>query len=310
MTRLGLFSFVAACSFTAATTMAQVDLRHNFDRADEYVVETINVIEQTLEIAGMEVETAVEQTARSRYRQGKRDGEGNSLVQLTMESLQATMELGAGLSINFDSNVDEQEADNPLLAPLVDSLKIASKLDITFTISPKGKVLAVDGSQKTLDAASPQTRQLLQQQLGDEAIKRDMQQEIDARPNRNVEEGDFWDQTVIAALGQGQVLTFGRRYEYVGSVESDGKMLHKIRFEDTDVDFSIEPGATVPLSIKESDLKIESSEGEILVDPESGRDVATRLKTRIVGSLLFVAGGQELPAELDLTIEVRATEIK
>ncbi len=227
-----------------------------------------------------------------------------------MESLKATMELGGGLSINFDSAINEQEADNPLLAPLVASLKVASKLDVTFTISPEGKVLAVDGTQKALEAASPQTRQLLQQQLGDEAIKRDMQQEIDARPNRDVAEGDFWDQTVIAAVGQGQVLTFGRRYEYGGSVESDGKMLHKIRFEDTDVDFSIEPGATLPLSVKGSDLKIESSQGEILIDPELGRDVATRLKTRIVGSLLFVAGGQELPAELDLTIEVRATEIK
>lgn len=310
MTRLGSVAFVTAGLFATATALAQVNLRQDYQRTDEYVVETVNVIEQTLEIAGMRVETSAEQTARTRYRQGQRDGEGNSLVKLTMESLKAVMELAPGMSVNFDSEAGENKTDNPLLAPIVESLEAVSKLDLKYTISPEGKVLGVEGVEKALEAVSPQTRQLLQQQIDAEAVKLELQQEIDALPNRAVKEGEFWERTVIAPVGQGQVLTFGRRYEYAGTVKREGKVLHKVDLTDTEINFSIEADSTLPITVKESDLKIESSQGEILIDPELGRDVSTRMKTRIVGSIVFEAGGQELPAHLDLTIEVRSTEIK
>ena len=52
-----------------------------------------------------------------------------------------------------------------------------------------------------------------------------------------------------------------------------------------------------------SDLKVESSEGTILFDREAGRVVESRGKLHVKGSMTLSAGGQELPGELDITME-------
>jgi hypothetical protein len=55
--------------------------------------------------------------------------------------------------------------------------------------------------------------------------------------------------------------------------------------------------------VTKSDLKIDSGDGTILFDREVGAIVSAKGKTRIKGSMTFDAGGQELPGDLDLTIE-------
>ena len=52
-----------------------------------------------------------------------------------------------------------------------------------------------------------------------------------------------------------------------------------------------------------SDLKVESSDGTILFDREAGYVVEERGKLHIKGSMTLSAGGQEIPGEIDITIE-------
>ena len=52
-----------------------------------------------------------------------------------------------------------------------------------------------------------------------------------------------------------------------------------------------------------SDLKVESADGTIYFDHEKGRIVTAKGKTQIKGPMTFIAGGQEIPGSLDLTIE-------
>ena len=311
MSRLTTLVFVAVCLLGAATASAQVNLRWKFDRSEEYVVESVVDVEQTLEIAGMDVESTSRRTVRSSFRQGGRDGEGNAVVETAVESLKADTQLAPGLSFEFDSESDDEpKVDNPLLAPFVEAMKAVSKLDIRYTISPEGKVLAAEGAQNVLETASPELRQLLDQELNEKGLRTQLQQTIDALPDRDVKPGAFWDQSVAMPLGQGQMITFGRRYEYIGTIDEGGKTLHKVTVTDREVELTIDPGGGLPLTLVDSDLKIESSEGAMFIDSQRGRDVRSQLRTRITGSITFEANGQELPAQLDLTFDIHSKDVE
>ena len=309
MTRLTTIVFASVLSLWVASATAQVNLRWQFDRDEQYVVETVIDVAQSLQIAGMDVESSSSRTVRSKYHQGERDGEGNSVVESAVESLKTDSQLAPGVTVEFDSSSGEEpQVDNPLLRPIVEAMKAASKISIRYTISPQGNVLAATGAQKVLETASPEVRQLLAQDLNETKLRKEMQQTIDSLPNREVKSGDFWDQSVEMPLGQGQVMTFERRYEYVGEVEEGGMTLQKVAVIDRGVDLRIDPGGGLPLTLKESDLKIESSEGAILVDTELGRGISSQSRTQITGSMIFEVNGQELPAELDLTFDIQSKD--
>jgi hypothetical protein len=55
--------------------------------------------------------------------------------------------------------------------------------------------------------------------------------------------------------------------------------------------------------VVKSDLKIESSKGEILFDREEGVVVERSDVTRMKGTMDFKAGDQDIPGMLDLTLD-------
>jgi hypothetical protein len=63
------------------------------------------------------------------------------------------------------------------------------------------------------------------------------------------------------------------------------------------------------LKVTKSDLKVESSAGTILFNREGGHVVSAKGKIHIKGPMTFTAAGQEIPGELDLTIETE-TELQ
>jgi hypothetical protein len=65
----------------------------------------------------------------------------------------------------------------------------------------------------------------------------------------------------------------------------------------------MDPNSPSPLKVSKSDLKVESGAGTILFDREGGHLVTGKGKTHIKGSMTFTAAGQEIPGEIDLTIE-------
>ena len=67
--------------------------------------------------------------------------------------------------------------------------------------------------------------------------------------------------------------------------------------------YAIDPNADSPLKVLKSDLKIESSEGSLLLDTAAGSVVESKSVTRIKGDILFTANGTELPSKLDLTLD-------
>ena len=70
-----------------------------------------------------------------------------------------------------------------------------------------------------------------------------------------------------------------------------------------EVKYSTDHDALSPVKVTKSDLGVEFSEGKILLDREAGCVVEARGRTRIKGSMNFSAMGQDLPGELDLTLD-------
>jgi hypothetical protein len=69
------------------------------------------------------------------------------------------------------------------------------------------------------------------------------------------------------------------------------------------VKLKVDPDSQLPAKVTKSDLKAESSDATILFDREAGRVVEARGKLHVKGSMTLSAMGQDIPGELDLTIE-------
>jgi hypothetical protein len=309
MLRLALF-VPLVFTFVSPPASAQVSLQFKIDQPAEYVVETTTAVDQTLTLAGMDLETEAISTEHKRLTLGKRDGEGNALLRVKTERVQSKLSLPGGITFEFDSAADEQPEANPALAPLVTLLKASANVDVTFAIDSSGKVVSVTGLEKLLEAIPVELRTALGDQVSKKSAIRNLQQEVDRLPKDPVKPGDFWERSIVFDAGSGQLLTFARRYEYVGTVEEGGKTLDKISVTDTAIDFTMAENSPLALGLKDSDLEIKSSAGETLFDRDAGRDVKNHYKTQVTGSLTFVANGQELPAELDLTIDITSQEVE
>ena len=89
-----------------------------------------------------------------------------------------------------------------------------------------------------------------------------------------------------------------------GDTEKKGeKTLDKIDSKITQVTYAQDPAFPTPLKATKSDLVVDSSSGTFLFDREEGYVVQDKGSVRIKGGMTFTAGGQEIPAKLDLTLE-------
>src|SRR5689334_4975125 len=79
------------------------------------VKETSTKVEQTLTIAGMNVETKATAFQLSTVVAGPRDADGNLAIEETVTVLQADLELPGGMKLAFDSANPDKKADNDLL---------------------------------------------------------------------------------------------------------------------------------------------------------------------------------------------------
>jgi hypothetical protein len=291
-----------------AGVRADVDLTSDLTRPADFVTEREVEMTQTLTLAGMPLDTKVTTTERHQVTQGKQDAEGNHLFQLAQQSMRTHMELPGGMTLDIDTAADKAEASTPIIQFIADAIKATAGLKVTFAVSPQGKVQSADADVPGLDNLDPQALAIIQSQLEEDSLKRELQQDLDMLPDRVVKPGEFWNATIVLNAGQGQLLTFTRQCEYVGPVDIDGKTLHQIDFKDTDIKFEIEPGSQ--LEVKDSDLSIAESKGEMYFDSSMGRVIDADGSTRITGELTLVIGGQEYPSTLGLTMTAKSREVE
>lgn len=277
--------------------------------AFQYVPNTKEVYEveqksdQKLTIGEFDVLTKAATFSVSTHTLGARAGDGSLDLTEKVDVLQVNLDLPGGIVYQFDSGNADKPADNPLLEPVAKTLRATFRTPVTT-------VLKADHSVKEIrvpEGASAGLPQEFDKLFDAETRKKAFGHARSYLPDKPVKQGDTWDRTVEANLGNGQTLTPTIRYEYQGTVEKNGRTLHKITSKPIAVLYSMDPGSPSPLKVTQSDLKPTEGEGEVLFDNNRGVAEMRVSRMRIVGTLTMVAGGQELPGKLDLTITEKVT---
>ena len=175
-----------------------------------------------------------------------------------------------------------------------------------MVLDRENRVLRVEGREKAFEGLDQAIRDTFKAALDPAHLKQAAQLEMDRIPGKPVKVGDSWEQTETMRLEGGQSLVFQRKYTYKGEVEEGGKKVHKIDVVATEAKLDIDPNNPANLKLVKSDLKVGKTSGTLLFDPTSGSIVSDKQTHQIKGAITLGIAGQELPADLDLTIETSA----
>jgi hypothetical protein len=286
---------------SAAFAQTTLELKRNEGAS---TTRTTYKVQQTLTIAGMPYETGADIVSTSRATTGKRGADGTLRVVEKAEGMIVNISLPGAISVKFDSSKPEEaKSDIPQIQAIIDSLKATSGATYTYVIGKDNRVTAVEGTEKVLAALPAAVAEAAKPQLDPEILKQQANQEIDRLPDVPVIKGTRWSRKEVSHIGGGQTLAFEAFYEYLGTIEKDGKTLDKISVYTGSVTYAIEPNASLPVKVVSSDLKIDSSAGTLLFDRERGQVVESSNTMRITGPMVFSINNMELGGKLDLTME-------
>ena len=300
MSRL-LIASLFVLSSGSSLLFADVKLVHApaYKAGDVIQTEVEMDIDQTLTIAGMEIETGV-----NNYIVSEEKVTAASAEKVTMNSkltaMQMEMSLPGGVSLNFDSGTPDAEAPAGPLGKVVKFFKLFSQATWTTTLDADRNVTEVKYKENFLDDIP----EMFKGEVSPEKVKKEANTNIARLPGKEIAVGEKWNRNEESSLGQGQVFYFSREFEYLGNEEHNGKEMAKIGITIKSVKYDVEAGGALPLDVKSSELKADGSTGTFWYDLAAKQIVDTKETLHITGDLVLVANGQELPSKLDLTMKI------
>lgn len=298
---VGLLAMAAA-----PAARAQVKLEYRFPEGQTLRYKVDVKTKQVLTLAGMEIPTDVEQTLVVSRAIGKRADDASLPVREKVEAFRTEMTLPGNTQIAYDSKDGQLKVDNDQLAFLGDIFKLVGEMEYTVVLDARNKVKAVEGTEKLQEKAeklNPMVRDSLRSRLSADTLKTEFEESHGNLPDVLARPGEPWERTMTMDSGAGQVLVLRKKYEYAGTEKKGDRALDRITVKTIEMKIKDDPNSQAPTKVTRSDLKVDSSDGTILFDREAGRVVESRDKVHVKGTLTVTAGGQELPGELDLTIE-------
>lgn len=303
---LGMTAWGASAQDAVKTSQEPVKLERKWPKGETRSSDSTVKLHQIMTIQGMDIETDVEQSSVTKYTVGEPRSDGGTPVTSKVESVKVSLTLPGGVNVDYDSENPAPTPDDPNLKPIVDAFKATSDVEYTFVVDKDARITAVEGLEQVLakiEAANADSAKMVKDRFQADAMKKTLNDELNILPDTLVRPGDSWARTQTQNLGMGQTLTFETKYTYEGTVEKDGKTLDKISAKSTSVKFAQDPNAESPARVTNANLKVESTDGQILFDRAAGRDVESKQSTRMVGPLTLSVMGQEIEVQLDLTVE-------
>ena len=299
-----LLTVALAGLMAGANAHAQVTLEPKYVEGAKSTTQSESKVDQTLTLGGRDVPTKASTFLTTSASIGTRAADGTLAIVEKVDSLQSELDLGS-IKLQFDSANPDKKAEIPQLEPLLDVYRALVKLPVTRTLEAKtNKLQSVtlpEGEFEKLDEAA-------KDRFDPEKLKKATEQAMAYLPDGPVKAGDKWERATETNLGSGQVMSFRTKYEYMGTVEQDGRTLDKIEGKVFEVSLAIVGNPALQLT--KSDLKIKESASTHLFDRERGVLVSKSAKVRIDGPLTLVIGGMELEGKVDLTMEEKSTRQK
>lgn len=302
---LRAFCVPAVCLvLNAAIASAQVNIELKYHEGTSSTVQLETKTNQTLTLAGMDLDTKSSTFMIMEKTIGKRAADGSLKVEEKIKSLQTEIALPQGLSVQFDSSNPDKKADIPQLEPMMEVLRAALRLPVTTELDSKNKITNVSLPEGEYDKLPEAAKE----RFKPETVKKTAEQFTYFLPDGPVKKGDTWERSSETNLGSGQVLSLRTKYEYAGTIEKDGKTLDKITSQALEVGLTVNDNPM--LQITNCDLKVLESTGTFLVDRELGTALSKASKIRIAGPLTLVINSMELPGKVDLTMVENVTRQK
>lgn len=295
----------AMALLVCAEARAQVKLEYKFPEGEKLIYKTTSRLHQSLTFMGMEVERGEDRSLVESFTTGKRRPDGALPIAKKAESLRVEMALPDG-RLNFDTTDPKSKIDSPGLAFLGDLYKLAGEAAYTIVLDNHNKVKAIEGAEKfkdKIEKLDPRTQESVRNVYDAETLKRGFEEQLQILPDVLARPGEPWERTQIIELGDGQTLSFRKKYEYLGTEKKGEKTLDKISSKVLEVKNNTDPNSNLPLKPTKSDLKVESSEGRILFDRNEGHVISSRETVRIRGNITYSANGMEVPTAVNITIE-------
>jgi len=281
---------------------AQVSLLLKTQEGTSNVTTSVNV-KQVLTIAGMDVPTESHVTSRAQVTTSKPAADGTQRVEEKTVGFTIRLSTPVG-NLDYDiEKPDPKAGEGTPLQPIVEGFNALKGLAYTVVIKD-GKATGVEGVADALSKVPAASVESLKQQLNPETIKREWQQHFDALPGKPVKKGDTWNRTEVMNLGAGQSLTYEVQYEYQDPIQKNGRSLDKVSIVFTSVKYALEGPALGGLKVVSSDLKVDQSFGQYLLDRELGTIVERSTNVHITGPMVFEINGQQLPGKVDLSLDL------
>lgn len=296
---LRVFCGAVLFAFMPVSVWAQATLQRKYVEGSTSSKSVDVQVKQTMSIQGMNLETTSQQNSVVRSTVGQRAANGELRISSKVETYQTRLKAPVVGEVVFDSVNPEKATDSPL----TQVFKAAAQASWTTVLDSENQVVAVEGKDKAFEVLDEQLSGFVKGQNDPAYLKSSAQLELDRIPKKPLKVGDSWQQAEPLRLDSSQTLTFTKKYTYRGRVEHEGRKVHQIDVVAVEVKLTIDGNGPIMLKLVKSDLKPGESSGKLLFDDQLGDIVSDVQSHQVKGSLTLGIAGQELPAELDLTLE-------
>ncbi len=305
-----VIAMAAVAMVSSPAAQAQVKLQYKYPEGQKLTYKTTETMSQELKLAGQAFETEEKKTFSMSWTFGKKREDSAQPIQGKIEAFAVDASLPGGVTISYDSNGPKSKIAQPQLAYLEDVYNHICHLEYTVVLDTQNKVKSMEGREKILEQTekfNEEAKRTIREAV--DSLKSEFEESHGNLPDEMVRPGQSWEKTDTFVLGNGQSFTFRKKYEYAGTEKRGDRTLDKINVKTTDVKYVMDPKSASPLKVIKSELKIESGDGIILFDREAGCVVVSKGKTEVKGPMTFQTGGQEIPGELDWTLDIE-TELQ
>lgn len=271
-----------------------------FEKDKSFYQELTTEVQQVVKVqGGADLPLKHKQTFYFKWTPLNQDGD-KWVVKQTIEGVKMTVDI-AGNPINFDS-ADPNLAGGAANPGLSDFFKSLVGAEFTITFGKNMVVEKVDGREDFLSKlanANQQMEQLLQNILGDEAMKEMTDPSLGMAPGKEIKEGESWEKKTTLSLGPIGSYERTFKYTYKGK-DPDNKELDRIEVEPKLVyKAPTDQADGLLFRIKSGELEsVSPKPGVIKFDPKLGRVAESEINVTMKGKLNVSIGTTDTTVEL------------
>jgi len=255
-------------------------------KGETYYVENKTDLKQTIEVMGMNVKQDMTNTTLASF--AVKDVSENSVV-VEQKILDVKVKSSGGLAAGGADKMTEK-------------MKGAT---FTITMTPHGKITKFEGYEdliKRIAQENEEAGKLVKLMLTEETMKKGAEEAFGFLPNKAVEKGDKWANTMVVPMGPIGTFKAENKYTYQGPVTGGEEIAvaATMTYAPPKGD-----GGELPFKVVGGDLKSEGAKGKIIFNREKGRMVSYEMNMVLKGSLTMEVRGNRI--QMDMAQDQKST---